>query len=223
MFKALEDASLDLHSAFLVVQEMLSHWAQIVSYISETGQRQEFQNVQGRVGLVILLMPNCLHGFTCIVMMLQGQAFDVQVKENEFFECRLELFKVIVQDYREAFKRTSCPRRDQGFFLCGQMVNFLHRLLRRIVERDTLPDESNWEALRQYDFLETKFLDVPSFKEKTEFRAKDMRVAKSKIDVKREKSKRQKPSEAVARSVIGLLLIHSLKLVVLIFVTLPRS
>ena len=202
MFKALEDASLDLHSAFLVVQEMLSHWAQIVSYISETGQRQEFQNVQGRVSLVILLMPNCLYGLMCIVMMLQGQAFDVQVTGDEFFECRLELFKVIVQDYREAFKRSSCPRRDRGFFLCGQMVNFLHRLLRRIVERDTLPDESNWEALRQYDFLETKFLDVPSFMEKTEFRAKAMRVAKSKIDVEREKSKRQKPSEAVARSVI---------------------
>ena len=30
-----------------------------------------------------------------------------------------------------------------------------------------------------------------------------MRVAKSKIDVEREKSKRQRPSEAVARSVIG--------------------
>ena len=44
-FKALEDASLDLHSAFLMVQEMLIHWAQIVSFISDTGQRQEFQNV----------------------------------------------------------------------------------------------------------------------------------------------------------------------------------
>ena len=83
------------------------------------------------------------------------------------------------------------------------MFNFLHRLLQRIVERDTLPDESDWEALRQYDFIETKLLDVPSFMEKTEFRAKAMRVAKSKIDVEREKSKRQKPSEAVARSVIG--------------------
>ena len=49
VFRALEDASLDLNSAFLVVQEMLSHWSQIVSYISETGQRQEFQNVHGRV------------------------------------------------------------------------------------------------------------------------------------------------------------------------------
>ena len=36
VFQALEDTSLDLHSAFLVVKEMLSHWAQIVSYISET-------------------------------------------------------------------------------------------------------------------------------------------------------------------------------------------
>ena len=203
VFKALEDASLDLHSAILVVQEMLSHWAQTVSYISETGQRQEFQNVHGRVSSVILLLPSCLYGLTCTLVILQGQAFDVQVTEDEFFECRLEIFKVKVQDYREAFKRSSCPRRDQGFFLCGQMLNFLHRLLRRIVERDTLPDESDWEALRQYDFIETKFLDVPSFMEKTEFRAKAMRVAKSEIDVERENSKRQKPSEAVARSVIG--------------------
>ena len=46
-------------------------------------------------------------------------------------------------------------------------------------------------------------MDVPSFMEKTEFRAKALRVAKSENDVEREKSKRHKPSEAVARSVIG--------------------
>ena len=39
--------------------------------------------------------------------------------------------------------------------------------------------------------------------EKTELRAKAMRVAKSKIDVERERSKREKPSDNVARSVIG--------------------
>ena len=83
------------------------------------------------------------------------------------------------------------------------MLTFMHRLLRQIVERDTLTDESDWEALRRYDFVETKFLDVPSFMEKTEFRANAMPVTKLKIDVEREKSKRQKPSEAVARSIIG--------------------
>ena len=87
VFEALEDASLDLHSAFLVVQEILSHWAQIVSYISETVQRQEFQNVQGRVSLVLLLVPSCLYGLTYTVVMLQGQTFDVQVTGDEFFEC----------------------------------------------------------------------------------------------------------------------------------------
>ena len=176
VIEALEDASLDLHSAFLVVQEMLNHWAQIVSYISETGQRQEFQNVHGRVSLVIFLVSSCLYGLTYTLVMLQGQAFDVQVTGNEFLECRLELFKVIVQDYREAFKRSSCPRRDQVFFLSGQNLNFLHRLLRRIVERETVPDENDWEALPQYDFIDTKFLDVPSFMEKTEYRVRSQKL-----------------------------------------------
>ena len=169
-----------------------------MSYISETGQRQEFQNVHGWVSLFILLVPSCLYGLTYTLIMLQGQAVDGQVTGDEFFEGRLELFTVIVEDYREAFKRSSCPRLDQGFFLCGQMLDFLHRLLRRIVERDKLPDEIDWKALRQFDFIETKFLDVPSFMEKTEFRAKAMRVAKSKIDLERERSRRQKQSEAVA-------------------------
>ena len=71
------------------------------------------------------------------------------------------------------------------------------------MERDTLPDENGWEVLRQYEFIETKFLDVPSFMEKIEFRAKAMRVVKSKNDVEREGSKRQKPSEVVASSVFG--------------------
>ena len=78
------------------------------------------------------------------------------------------------------------------------MLNFLQWLLRLIVVCDVLPDENDWDALRQYDSIETKFLDAPSFMEKTEFRAKPMRVTTSKIDVERERSKRQKPSEAVA-------------------------
>ena len=53
------------------------------------------------------------------------------------------------------------------------------------------------------DFIETKFLDVPSFMEKIDFREKAMRVAKLKIDVERERSKLQIQSDAVARSVIG--------------------
>ena len=40
---------MDVHDGFLVVQEMLSHWPQIVSYIGDTGQQQEYQLVHGRV------------------------------------------------------------------------------------------------------------------------------------------------------------------------------
>ena len=89
VFKALEEAGLDLHSAFLVVQEMLSHWSQIMSYINETGQRQEFQNVNGRVSLAILLVSNCLYGLTYTLVMLQGHAFDVQVTIDDFFPVQI--------------------------------------------------------------------------------------------------------------------------------------
>ena len=42
-------SKLDLHTGFLVVQEMLTHWSQILSYVGSTGQQQEYQLVHGRV------------------------------------------------------------------------------------------------------------------------------------------------------------------------------
>ena len=50
--QALEDGKLELCTAFLVVQEMIAHWPQIVTYISSISQRQEFQHAEGRVGIV---------------------------------------------------------------------------------------------------------------------------------------------------------------------------
>ena len=52
--QALEDGKLELSTAFLVVQEIIAHWPQIVTYISNTSQRQEFQYVEGRVGIVCM-------------------------------------------------------------------------------------------------------------------------------------------------------------------------
>ena len=50
--QALEDGKLELSTAFLVVQKMIAYWPQIVTYISNTSQRQEVQHVEGRVGIV---------------------------------------------------------------------------------------------------------------------------------------------------------------------------
>ena len=50
--QALEDGKLELSTAFLVVQEMIAHWPQIVTYIGNTSQRKEFQHAEGRVGIV---------------------------------------------------------------------------------------------------------------------------------------------------------------------------
>ena len=127
---------------------------------------------------------------------------DSEVTGDPYFEARLELFKVIVQEYREAFKRSTVPSRDQGFFLCGQMCDFLHRLLRRVVSRDCLPSEWDWYALRSFDFSVGELLGIPVFMRKTEFRSKVLKVAKSKIDVERERGKKAR-SDTVAKTVMG--------------------
>ena len=127
---------------------------------------------------------------------------DSQVTGDPYFEARLELFKVIVQEYREAFKRSTVPSRDQGFFFCGQMCDFLHRLLRRVVSRDCLPSEWDWDALRSFDFSVGELLGIPEFMRQTEFRSKVLKVAKSKIDVERERGKKSR-SDSVAKTVMG--------------------
>ena len=72
------------------------------------------------------------------------------------------------------------------------MCDFLHRLLRRIVSRNCLPAEWDWDALRSFDFAVSELLDIPEFMQKTEFRAKVLKVARSKIDVERERGKKGK-------------------------------
>ena len=127
---------------------------------------------------------------------------DSQVTGDPYFEARLELFKVIVQEYREAFKRSTVPSRDQGFFLCGQMCDILHHLLRRVVSRGCLPSEWDWDAVRSFDFSVGELLGIPEFMRKTEFRSKVLKVAKSKIDVERERGKKAR-SDSVAKTVMG--------------------
>ena len=127
---------------------------------------------------------------------------DSQVTGDPYFEARLELFKVIEQEYREAFKRSTVPSRDQGFLLCGQMCDFLYRLLRRIVSRSCLPSEWDWDALRSFDFAVSELLGIPEFMQKTELRSKVLKVAKSKIDGERERGKKAR-SDTVAKTVMG--------------------
>ena len=121
---------------------------------------------------------------------------------DDLFESRLELFKVIMQDYRESFGRSSDVRRDHGFVLCGQMLDFLHSLLRRIVTRECLPEGNDWDALLEFDFTNVQLLSVSQFMEKTEFRTKAMRAAQGRINVEREKNKKVR-TDVVAGTVMG--------------------
>ena len=106
-----------------------------------------------------------------------------------------------MQDYREAFRRAATVKRDQGFYLCGQMLDFLHWLLRRIFSRESLPEENDWDALLRFEFVDAQLLTVSQFMEETEFRTKAMRAAKGRINVEREKSKKSK-TDVIASAVM---------------------
>ena len=82
------------------------------------------------------------------------------------------------------------------------MLDFLHRLLRRIIARESLPEENDWDALLGFDFTGVELLSISKFMEKTEFRTKAMRAAKGRINVEKEKSKKSK-TEVSASSVMG--------------------
>ena len=108
---------------------------------------------------------------------------------------------MIVQDYREAFKKSVMPMRHQGFFFGGQMCHFLHRLLRRIMSPSCLPDKWDWDALRSVDFAVGELLSVPEFMLTTEFWAKALKFARLKTDVEGERGKKRK-FDAVVKAIM---------------------
>ena len=139
-----------------------------------------------------------------VSLVFQVQAFYVQVTDDKFSECRLDLLKVIRATVRHSSGQHPIES-DQGLFF-WQMLDFLQQLLRllqRFVVCDSMTVESDWQILSQYGFASTNFLDVPSFLEKTELRARSMPVSKLKVDAVREKIKRHGSSEICALSLIG--------------------
>ena len=82
------------------------------------------------------------------------------------------------------------------------MCEILHRLARSIVPRSCLPDEWDWDASRSFDFDVGELFSIPDFRQKTEFRAKALKVARVKFDVERERGKKAK-SDAVEKTVLG--------------------
>ena len=64
-----------------------------------------------------------------------------------------------------------------------------------------LPDEWDWDVLRSFEFVVGESLSVPEIMQKSEFRAKALKVARSKIDVERERGKKGK-SDTVVKTVM---------------------
>ena len=72
------------------------------------------------------------------------------------------------------------------------MLDFLHRLLRRIVSRENLPEENDWDGLLGVEFNDTQLLSISQFMEKTEFRTKAMKAAKDALMSRGRRARSQK-------------------------------
>ena len=111
--QALEDGKLELSTALLVVQKMISHWPQIITYISNTSQRQEFQHVEGRVGMVcveLYVSNQILMGLRCRVKHLIVKSLEIPIWKL-VWNCSQSSFKTIVKPSSGQL----CPVVTKGF------------------------------------------------------------------------------------------------------------
>ena len=80
------------------------------------------------------------------------------------------------------------------------MLDFLHHLLRRIISRENLTGENDWDVLLGFEFFDAQLLSISQFMEKTEFRTKAMRAAKGRINV--EEESRKSETDVIASAVV---------------------
>ena len=86
--------------------------------------------------------------------------------------------------------------------MCGRVLENLNRLHRRIISRESLPEEYDWDALIGFEFIDAQLLSISQFMEKTEFRTKSMRAESGRINVEKEKNRKSK-TDVVASAVMG--------------------
>ena len=114
------------------------------------------------------------------------------------WSCSRSIYKIIgrVFDDRSQLKgsKVSSCVADVGF---SPPFTALHR----IVSRESLPEENNWDALLRFEIFDVQLLSISQFMEKAEFRTKAMRTAKGRINVEK-KSKKSK-TDVIASAVMG--------------------
>ena len=101
---------------------MIAHWPQIVTYISNTSQRQEFQHVEGRVGLfcVQLHVSNqMLMGLLCRVKHLIVKSLGIPTSKL-VWNCLKSSFKTIVKPSSTQL----CPVVTKGFSCAAKCAIF---------------------------------------------------------------------------------------------------
>ena len=138
-------------------------------------------------------------GLRCRVKHLIGKSLGIPISKL-VWNCSKSSFKTIVKPSSGQLS----PVVTKGFSCAAKCAIFciVCCLLPRIASRSCLPAEWDWDALRSFDYAVSELLGIPEFMQKTEFRAKVLKVARSKIDVERDRGKKGN-SDVVAKTGMG--------------------
>ena len=147
--------------------------------------------------------------FACRISVLwqfvsaSGDWFDTYITSDVFFPSRLEmLFQTSTQDFRQCFNVGRANRRDQECFRLGKLISLFFCPLWKILSRVFLPRERDWETTQDFNFTGGTILGLLDVLRKTKFGKSVLRVAKSNVDMEKEKSKQMLGAHAMTSAVV---------------------
>ena len=101
---------------------------------------------------------------------------------DELFPTRLELFYRLVRDYTTSFTLNQKQRRDRGFYVYREICQYSFNLGRRCIRAESLPAESDHQAILNLSIPDAKALSVNDFIARSKLGAKLDIACKSKAD-----------------------------------------
>ena len=154
----------------MLLEEMLIYWAQFRLF-SSTTPRQEFQKPSGRYCVFMKIFWNDYElDWWALFLFFSVNYLMVICLGYNYFIAKLDLFEPLKSDYRESFCTIPVDQRDCGFFLYGNLIKSIYRVLRRILPRFYSPKEDDWDSLSFSDFVGKDLLENDHYMKTTGFR-----------------------------------------------------
>ena len=122
-------------------------------------------------------------------MLFQPQGLEWSLVYDPLFLSRLEVFQRLVRDYTSSFTLNLKQRRDRGFHVFRELIQFLFKLGRRCIRPANLPIESDMLSILSLSIPDVKALSISDFLARSNLETR--LEATCKVQAEAEKGKRK--------------------------------